>query len=389
MTPPDTLAAVSVAGPPVAAASGRRHVRDALPYCVAGGTVDRIEFGTDRTRVTLSVPRRHSAQVEQDVELLVRTAGKFRDPRDEGREVGPDAPHVPHAVDGLYRFTGPGSLLGTAPYARAVHRLDAYFARLAAESDAEEAVAPGTVTMDTLARAGYLASFPQHVMRVSVVRHDLRALAEAAAAGEADEGGASAFEPTALALPPAACLHLFAGLLGRRLDAPLHTSTLLGQCGRHEAGQHENPERLWTYRLREIVTVGEPEPVAESVGRFLALLERAAVELAVPCTLEEATDPFFGDSAADLTSFQVRIRPKTELRPRHPLPTRGALASVNAHGAHFGQAFRIGTAAGTPAFSACVGFGLERWATALLALHGPAPENWPAVLDDGRKVSHE
>jgi hypothetical protein len=54
-----------------------------------------------------------------------------------------------------------------------------------------------------------------------------------------------------------------------------------------------------------------------------------------------------------------------------------AIASANYHKEHFGEVFEF-TAGGAVGHTACTAFGLERIALALIAVHGPAPERWPA-----------
>jgi seryl-tRNA synthetase len=57
-----------------------------------------------------------------------------------------------------------------------------------------------------------------------------------------------------------------------------------------------------------------------------------------------------------------------------------AIASANYHEAHFGEAFEIRTSNGSPAHSACIGFGLERITLALVKRHGTKVEQWPSDL---------
>ena len=44
---------------------------------------------------------------------------------------------------------------------------------------------------------------------------------------------------------------------------------------------------------------------------------------------------------------------------------------------HFGHGFDLHLADGTPAHSACIGFGLDRITLALFAVHGMRVEAWP------------
>ncbi len=59
------------------------------------------------------------------------------------------------------------------------------------------------------------------------------------------------------------------------------------------------------------------------------------------------------------------------------------MSSSNYHLDHFGAGFSITTAEGETAHSACVGFGVERIALALLYRHGLEPERWPVELREG------
>jgi seryl-tRNA synthetase len=57
-----------------------------------------------------------------------------------------------------------------------------------------------------------------------------------------------------------------------------------------------------------------------------------------------------------------------------------ACMSFNYHLNHFGEAWNIETADGSPAFSGCVGFGLERLTLALFRYHGLDVAGWPERL---------
>jgi len=56
-----------------------------------------------------------------------------------------------------------------------------------------------------------------------------------------------------------------------------------------------------------------------------------------------------------------------------------AAASFNPHERFFGEAFDIRLADGSPAASACVAFGIERWLLAFLAAHGTSARGWPTI----------
>ncbi|MGH9303445.1 MAG: amino acid--[acyl-carrier-protein] ligase, partial [Acidimicrobiales bacterium] len=115
-------------------------------------------------------------------------------------------------------------------------------------------------------------------------------------------------------------------------------------------------------------------------------LERSArllsgLGLAVEAVI--SADAFFGRIGKLLSANQRAAALKHEIvastRPGYG-PT--ALASCNYHLDHFGHFFGITLADGSPAHSACVGFGPDRIAVALLAAHGTDPTAWPAQLHD-------
>ena len=56
--------------------------------------------------------------------------------------------------------------------------------------------------------------------------------------------------------------------------------------------------------------------------------------------------------------------------------------SFNCHRDHFGATWDLRDAAGAPAHTACVAFGLDRLAVALFAAHGIDAARWPASVRD-------
>ena len=71
---------------------------------------------------------------------------------------------------------------------------------------------------------------------------------------------------------------------------------------------------------------------------------------------------------------------KHELVFRFPDGRPLAIASFNDHELFFGDAFKISLTDGSPAWSGCVAFGLERWLMAVLVTHGVEPSGWPVTL---------
>jgi seryl-tRNA synthetase len=159
---------------------------------------------------------------------------------------------------------------------------------------------------------------------------------------------------------------------GRRFD-------VAGWCFRHEPSP--DPARLQSFRMHEWVRMGEGAEVSAERDRWVEAGANLLADLALDVDAVVANDPFFGRGGQILASSQRDSGLKVELTV-----TIGdgpvAVGSCNDHLDHFGEAFGIETAAGAVAHSACVGFGLERVALALLSRHGLDVAGWPARVAD-------
>jgi seryl-tRNA synthetase len=90
-----------------------------------------------------------------------------------------------------------------------------------------------------------------------------------------------------------------------------------------------------------------------------------------------AAKTFFQQSLDVKSEIRLAIAPDETGKPRSI-----AGGSINLHGPFFGNRFDIKLEDASPAISACVGFGLERWVLALFSQHGFEQARWPAELRD-------
>ena len=131
--------------------------------------------------------------------------------------------------------------------------------------------------------------------------------------------------------------------------------------------------------MHEFVRLGTADDAAQHrdtwIGRGLEVLD----SLGLDATAVPANDPFFGRAGRMLAANQRHENLKTELTVRlyGDLDDGTAVVSCNCHRDHFGDTFGIVTPDGEVAHSACVGFGMERIALAMLRTHGLAVGNWP------------
>ena len=245
-----------------------------------------------------------------------------------------DAGYGP-AASGAVALTGP---------ARRLFQWWLHFLAAALAGRADAAVrAPLRIPRRALEISGYLAHFPHQVVRRG--------------------RGASA-----VYLTPAACLHVYPRLRGRRFAAGEVSRTLvLARCARYEGGRWSFPFRMSAFHMMEMVVVGDEKRVAAIRKRAASQTAALLRALGIPGTWTAAADPFFlgrGDGARRLQQLKAL---KHEYRTRvagHDV----ALASLNNHEDYFCRRYEIGRRGARPAASFCLAFGLERLTAAGLLL---------------------
>jgi seryl-tRNA synthetase len=254
--------------------------------------------------------------------------------------------------------------------------------------DAAEQVYPTLIPTDVLRRCEYFSSFPHLVSLVSHFVGDYDQLERVRRAN----AGADAFvipDPAAVAPPaacvtPATCYHCYQALEGRTLHAPGRAFTAVGRCARWEASNMTGLDRLWEFTMREIVFVGAETWVRDRREDAIAAVGELLSAWELDCSIESATDPFFAPMYATKSFWQSQSDLKYEMRlavePRGDEPRTISAGSFNLHEGFFGQTFDICLDDGSPVFTGCTAFGLERWVLAVFTQHGLDPERWPAAL---------
>jgi len=233
--------------------------------------------------------------------------------------------------------------------------LDSRFVALAVENGAAEILLPGLIGRSVLERAGYFESFPQS----RVVENS---------AGEC--------------LPPAACYHCHAKLALARVEEPV-IWTCMALCCRDE--KKDELGRLGTFSMREVVFVGTNAWVRARRQEWMHCIFGFARKIGLVSDLRKALDPFFGGGLNRGRRLLQQLKGlKYELSaPVSDAVPSLAISSFNLHEAFFSRRFGYTLDGNIEAYSACVAFGLERWALALVAQLGAdvafrLPEQEPA-----------
>ena len=227
---------------------------------------------------------------------------------------------------------------------------------------------PSLIPTSVLRRAGYFDSFPQFLMTV-----------DRFTAADATDG-TDVTVPTGHCLAPTVCYHAYHTLAGTQVPDEGLVITACGDVFRFEEVDHRTLERLWNYTMREVIFLGSREAVADLRMRMVRATCAMVDDLRLAAQLEIANDPFFaGGATAERVLVQRALKLKYELHMPIVDDRTIAVGSFNLHGTKFGEAFDITTPGGTPAYSGCLGIGLERIAYAFLCRHGIDPATWPQI----------
>jgi seryl-tRNA synthetase len=282
---------------------------------------------------------------------------------------------------------GEGQVALAEPLLSLMDRLDWLIRRTAIDTfSAREVRYPSLLPIGALDRCNYLASFPQHAMFATRLRADLdnyRNFIDAAqhTAGSGGKPILPFCHDVDYCLPPTMCYHTFNELSGRRLPPGLSVVTARGKSFRHEARYCRTLARLSDFTIREIVFLGTREDVLAAREAFLKQAVALAAELCLSGRCEVANDPFFCKPDSGLRSSSQRLLElKYELQLEIGPEESVAVGSFNFHERFFGESFAISLPDREPSFSSCVGFGLERFAFAVVCQHGLDPAGWPDAL---------
>jgi seryl-tRNA synthetase len=135
------------------------------------------------------------------------------------------------------------------------------------------------------------------------------------------------------------------------------------------------------------VRLGEPETVAAWRDAWRDRSVELLRSVGLDARFDVANDPFFGRSGRLLARSQRSQELKFEVLVQIAGPEPTAVASFNYHQDHFTETYGISMEDGAGAHTACLGFGLERIALALLREHGLEIDAWPAAVREELRLA--
>lgn len=274
----------------------------------------------------------------------------------------------PMGADGVYART--------AAYEKVVEKLGGLITSYR-DAEAEILRFPPVMSRHQLEKSGYLKSFPNLLGCVCAL-HGSEAEINGAVARH-DSGGdwTTSLTPADLVLSPAACYPVYP-IAAERGAVPQqgYVFDIAADVFRHEPSREI--DRFQSFRMREYVCIGNPEQVSSFRERWMSRAQEIANKLALPFTLETASDPFFGRMGSIKAVAQLQAALKFELLiPVRSTEKPTACMSFNYHKEHFGSVWDMKLASGALAHSGCVAFGMDRLAVAMFAVHGLDMDTWP------------
>ena len=259
-----------------------------------------------------------------------------------------------------------------------IQRFNHFVARETKDDGATELKFPPVLPRTMIEKLGYLDNFPQLCGSIHSFFGKDRDALEIARKARDGEDWEEMLQPTEVMLTPAACYPVYPNFSGL-LPGKGRLITVTGWVFRHEPS--DEPTRLQSFRMREFIRLGSQDEVVAWRDEWLQRGLRMLRGLGLDANSDVASDPFFGRTGRMMAAQQVEQKLKFEiLVPVISTENPTAVASFNWHQDHFSGKFGIRTADGATAQTACMGFGLERVAIALVNTHGFDVEAWPAEV---------
>lgn len=275
----------------------------------------------------------------------------------------------PIGADGVYARTG--------LYEDVLQRLTDFVTRQR-DPRAEVLRFPPVMSRSQLEKSGYLKSFPNLLGCVCALHGSEVEIRAAADSHETGGDWTKSLAPADLVLSPAACYPVYPIVADRgRLPRDGGFYDVAADCFRREPSRAL--DRLQSFRMREFVRIGTPDAIHAFREEWMGCAQVLAGELALPCQLDVANDPFFGRVGQMMAVSQRQQALKFELLiPYSEGAKPTACMSFNYHRDHFGVTWGIECDDGAVAHTSCVAFGMDRLAVALFCVHGIDPARWPA-----------
>jgi seryl-tRNA synthetase len=283
--------------------------------------------------------------------------------------------------------TGKGNYLYAGLMNKLFNILDWQFQRIAKQLQVSAYKFPNMLNLDHIKRTGYLENFPHNANFVSHLPEQIESINLFKSTVENIDKNLSETQKSLLVSPdyllsPTVCYHFYSSLFDSILEENLVAATAMSSCYRYESKACRGLYRLREFNMREIIFVGKEDIITEQREVLLNCAKHVLELCGLKSVIQTASDPFFlGDNIDKRRYLQTSFDLKHEMLAYLPDEDDWlAIGSINYHQNHFGRAFNIRLASGEPAYSCCLGFGIDRWCAAISAQYGLNESLWPDSL---------
>ncbi len=260
---------------------------------------------------------------------------------------------------------------------------DAVIKRFAWKFMASEEKLPNVISIDSLSKTNHLSSFPEHLHFISHLEENLDNIDNFANKSKQENlDQTKSILKTAnpeIVHNPSTCYNCFAALKNKKIQNNMAV-TAKSACHRYESSNHNELGRLLEFDLREVIFLGSPDYVRQTRKETLDLVKALSNEWELGGSLQTENDPFFTSDFEVKAKHQRNMKMKYEFRAYLSKKKQSlSIMSSNLHSLTFSKAFNI-TCDLFPVHTGCLGFGVERFAIALVSQHGSDPDKWPKIL---------
>lgn len=243
-----------------------------------------------------------------------------------------------------------GRFIISEEFNRIMQLFDALFLIWAKEDGAVEYVYPDFYDMSDLNKCGYLGQFHNHCIFACTSSSDISDDIELSSSNYINN--------------PAVCMHCYIQYRNSVIsDEHPVVITSKGRCKRNESSGFISLERMMDFTMREIVFIGDKDFVLSKRQVYIEKSKFLLKALGLEGTISLSNDPFFKKEDSIKAVYQRRFKLKYELALKnYDNGHNVAVGSFNYHNYNFSKAYSIKMTNGNLAHTACVAFGLERFA---------------------------
>lgn len=253
---------------------------------------------------------------------------------------------------------------------------DSELLKVANKFYSEEFSFPSLISINKLNKVGYFDNFPHSCCFAGHLKEDYDIINNFKID---DNSNINKKLNIKSSLSPTVCHHLYFNLENKKLSKNF-IATAKSDCFRYETKNMNSLERTWNFKMREIIILGNQKYVLENLTKIQKLIFKLLDKINLSYVVESANDPFFEGNYNDLISYQKAFKLKYEVRACTPYNNSSiAIGSFNNSQNLFGKKLNI-KLNNEFVYSACVGFGFERFAYCFVSQHGLNINNWPETV---------